>query len=398
MRDAVIVDAVRTPIGRGKPMGSLAPVHPADLLAHSLRALTDRTGIDPAQIDDVIGGCVDQVGEQAANTTRWAVLAAGFPETVPATTVDRQCGSSQQAVHFAAQGILAGAYDIVIACGVESMSRVPMGSNVLPGSDPFGPGVADRYPDGLVPQGISAELIAAKWNLSRAELDEFSAASHQRAAAAQAGGLFAGELTPVPVTSQDGTTRVVDADEGIRPATTAEVLAGLRPAFYDPALAQRFPQIGWHVTAGNSSQINDGAAALLLMSGERARALGLTPMARVHSFAVAADDPVMMLTAIIPATGKVLSKAGLSIDDIDLFEVNEAFASVVLAWQRETGASLDKVNVHGGAIAIGHPLGASGARLMTTLVHAMHARGARLALQTMCEAGGLANATILERL
>ena len=398
MRDAVIVDAVRTPVGKGKPTGSLSPVHPVDLLAHSLRALADRTAIDPALIDDVIGGCVDQVGEQAANTTRWAVLAAGFPETVPATTVDRQCGSSQQAVHFAAQGILAGAYDIVIACGVESMSRVPMGSNVLPGSDPFGPGVADRYPDGLVPQGISAELIAAKWNLSRAELDEFSAASHQRAAAAQAGGLFAGELTPITVTSQDGTTRVVDTDEGIRPATTAEVLAGLRPAFYDPALAQRFPQIGWHVTAGNSSQINDGAAALLLMSGERARALGLTPMARVHSFAVAADDPVMMLTAIIPATDKVLSKAGFSIDDIDLFEVNEAFASVVLAWQRETGASLDKVNVHGGAIAIGHPLGASGARLMTTLVHAMHARGARLALQTMCEGGGLANATILERL
>ena len=398
MRDAVIVDAVRTPVGKGKPTGSLSPVHPVDLLAHTLRALAERTAIDPALIDDVIGGCVDQVGEQAANTTRWAVLAAGFPETVPATTVDRQCGSSQQAVHFAAQGILAGAYDIVIACGVESMSRVPMGSNVLPGSDPRGPGVADRYPDGLVPQGISAELIAAKWNLSRAELDEFSAASHHRAAAAQSGGLFAGELAPITVVGQGGTTRVIDRDEGIRPATTAEVLAGLRPAFYDPALARRFPQIGWHVTAGNSSQINDGAAALLLMSGERARALGLTPMARVHSFAVAADDPVMMLTAIIPATDKVLSKAGFSIDDIDLFEVNEAFASVVLAWQRETGASLDKVNVHGGAIAIGHPLGASGARLMTTLVHAMHARGARLALQTMCEAGGLANATILERL
>jgi len=398
MRDAVIVDAVRTPIGKGKAAGGLAPVHPVELLAHSLRALADRTGIDPAQIDDVIGGCVDQVGQQAANTTRWAVLAAGFPETVPATTVDRQCGSSQQAVHFAAQGILAGAYDIAVACGVESMSRVPMGSNVLPGSDPFGPGVADRYPDGLVPQGISAELIAAKWNLSRAELDEFSAVSHDRAAAAQAAGLFAGELAPITVTGPDGTMRVVDADEGIRPATTAEVLAGLRPAFYDPALARRFPQIAWHVTAGNSSQISDGAAALLLMSGERARALGLAPIARVHSFAVAADDPVMMLTAIIPATGKVLGKAGLSIDDIDLFEVNEAFASVVLAWQRETGASLDKVNVHGGAIALGHPLGASGARLMTTLVHAMHARGARLALQTMCEAGGLANATILERL
>ena len=398
MRDAVIVDAVRTPIGKGKPTGSLAPVHPVDLLAHSLRALAERTALDPALIDDVIGGCVDQVGEQAVNTTRWAVLAAGFPETVPATTVDRQCGSSQQAVHFAAQGVISGAYDIAIACGVESMSRVPMGSNVLPGTDPFGPSVADRYPDGLVPQGISAELIAAKWHLSRAELDEFSAASHQRAAAAQAGGLFTGELTPVPVTSQDGMTRVVDADEGIRPATTVEVLAGLRPAFFNPAFARRFPQIGWHVTAGNSSQINDGAAALLLMSGERARALGLAPLARVHSFAVAADDPVMMLTAIIPATSKVLSKAGLSIADIDLFEVNEAFASVVLAWQRETGASLDKINVHGGAIAIGHPLGASGARLMTTLVHAMHARGARLGLQVMCEAGGLANATILERL
>ncbi len=397
MRDAVIVDAVRTPIGKGKPTGSLSPVHPVDLLAHTLRALTERTGLDPALIDDVVGGCVDQVGEQAVNTTRWAVLSAGFPETVPATTVDRQCGSSQQAVHFAAQGIMAGAYDIVIACGVESMSRVPMWSNVLPGTDPFGPGVSARYPDGLVPQGISAELIAAKWNLSRAELDEFSAVSHQYAAAAQAAGMFASEIAPVTVTGGDGTTRIVDRDEGIRPATTPEVLAGLRPAFYDPAFGQRFPQIGWHVTAGNSSPINDGAAALLLMSGERARALGLTPLARLHSFAVAADDPVMMLTAIIPATGKVLDRAGLSIADIDLFEVNEAFASVVLAWQRETGADLDRVNVHGGAIALGHPLGASGARLMTTLVHAMRARGARLALQTMCEAGGLANATILER-
>ena len=396
MTTAVIVDAVRT--AGGKRNGKLSGWHPADLAAETLKALVERNKLDPAQVDDVIMGCVMQAGAQALNVGRNAVLGAGFPETVPATTVDRQCGSSQQAVHFAAQGILAGAYDIAIACGVESMSRVPMGSNVLPGSDPFGPGVADRYPDGLVPQGISAELIAAKWNLSRAELDEFSAASHQRAAAAQAGGLFTGELTPVPVTSQDGMTRVVDADEGIRPATTAEVLAGLRPAFFNPAFARRFPQIGWHVTAGNSSQINDGAAALLLMSGEHARALGLTPLARVHSVAVAADDPVMMLTANIPATSKALSKAGLSIADIDLFEVNEAFASVVLAWQRETGASLDKVNVHGGAIAIGHPLGASGARLMTTLVHAMQARGARLGLQVMCEAGGLANATILERL
>ena len=398
MAEAVIVDAVRTPIGKGKPGGSLSQVHPVDLLAHTLRELVNRTGVDPAAVDDVIGGCVDQVGEQALNTTRWAVLSAGFPESVPATTVDRQCGSSQQAVHFAAQGIMAGAYDIVIACGIESMSRVPMGSNVLPGTDPFGPGVADRYPEGLVPQGISAELIAAKWNLSRAELDEFSAASHHRAAAAQASGLFDAELTPVPVTGPDGVTRVVDRDEGIRPATTPEVLAGLNPAFFHPTFARQFPQIGWQVTAGNSSPINDGAAALLLMSAEQAAALGLTPLARLHSFAVAADDPVMMLTAIIPATGKVLSRAGLSLGDIDLFEVNEAFASVVLAWQRETGADLAKVNVNGGAIALGHPLGASGARIMTTLVHAMRARGAHWGLQTMCEAGGLANATIIERL
>ncbi len=383
MREAVIVDAVRTPIGKGKPGGEHAGTHPVELLASALSALTERTQIDPAALDDVIGGCVDQVGEQAMNTTRWAVLAAGLPESVPATTVDRQCGSSQQAIHFAAQGIMAGAYDAVIACGVESMSRVPMWSNVPPGADPFGPGVAKRYPEGLVPQGISAELVAAKWDLRREELDEFAATSHQRAAAAS----FDDELT-----TAEG------RDESIRPATTPEILAGLRPAFYDEEMARRFPQIGWHITAGNSSPINDGAAALLLTSAEKARQLGLTPMARLHSFAVAADDPVMMLTAIIPATAKVLGKAGLTLDDIDLFEVNEAFASVVLAWQRETGADLAKVNVNGGAIAIGHPLGASGARLMTTLVHAMRERKARWGLQTMCEAGGLANATIIEKL
>ena len=398
MRDAVIVDAVRTPIGKGKPGGSLSSVHPVDLLAHTLRALVQRTGIDPKVIDDVIGGCVDQVGEQAFNTTRWAVLAAGFPESIPATTVDRQCGSSQQAVHFAAQGIMAGAYDIVIACGIESMSRVPMGSNVMPGSDPFGSAVAARYPDGLVPQGISAELIAAKWDLSRTELDEFAVVSHARAAAAADAGRFAAEITPVTVGNGNGATRVVERDESIRPGTTLDVLAGLRPAFHDAAFAERFPQIGWQVTAGNSSPINDGAAAVLLMSGERARALGLTPKARLHSFAVAADDPVMMLTAIMPATEKVLRSAGLSLADIDLFEVNEAFASVVLAWLRETGADPARVNVHGGAIALGHPLGASGARIMTTLVHAMEVRDAHWGLQTMCEAGGLANATILERL
>jgi acetyl-CoA acyltransferase len=397
MRDAVIIDAVRTPIGKGKPGGALSSVHPVDLFAHTLRSLVERTGVDPTMIDDVIGGCVDQVGDQALNTTRWAVLSAGLPESIPATTVDRQCGSSQQAVHFAAQGILAGAYDVVIAGGVESMSRVPMGSNVLPGSDPFGPGVANRYPDGLVPQGISAELIAAKWAIGRAEQDEFAVASHLHAAKAALRGDFTGEIVPVTVTDPDGSARVVDSDEGIRPGTTAEVLAGLKPAFYNPTYAERFPEIGWHVTAGNSSQINDGAAALLIMSAERAQQLGLQPMARLHSFAVAADDPLLMLTAIIPATDKILRTSGLTLDDIDLFEVNEAFASVVLAWQRETGVDLDKVNVNGGAIALGHPLGASGARIMTTLVHAMRQRGAHYALQTMCEAGGLANATILER-
>ena len=397
MRDAVIIDAVRTPIGKAKPGGALSSVHPVDLFAHTLRSLVQRTGVDPNIIDDVIGGCVDQVADQALNTTRWAVLSAGLPESIPATTVDRQCGSSQQAVHFAAQGVMAGAYDVVMAGGVESMSRVPMGSNVLPGSDPFGPGVANRYPDGLVPQGISAELIAAKWAIGRAEQDEFAVASHLRAAKAALRGDFTGQIVPVTVTDPDGSARVVDSDEGIRPGTTAEVLAGLKPAFYDPTYAERFPEIGWHVTAGNSSQINDGAAALLIMSAERAQQLGLQPMARLHSFAVAADDPLLMLTAIIPATDKILRTSGLTLDDIDLFEVNEAFASVVLAWQRETGVELDKVNVNGGAIALGHPLGASGARIMTTLLHAMHQRGAHYALQTMCEAGGLANATILER-
>jgi acetyl-CoA acyltransferase len=397
MRDAVIVDAVRTPVGRGKPGGALSSVHPVELLAHTLRALVERTGVDPATVDDVIGGCVDQVGEQAMNTTRYAVLAAGFPESVPATTVDRQCGSSQQAVHFAAQGVIAGAYDAVIACGIESMSRVPMWSNVPAGADPFGPSVAARYPDGLVPQGISAELIAARWDLSRAELDEFAATSHARAAAAADAGVFKNEMAPVTVSNGDGTPHLVDRDESIRPGTTVDVLAGLRPAFQDDTYAARFPEIGWQVTAGNSSPINDGASAVLIMTADRARELGLTPKARLHSFAVAGDDPLMMLTAIMPATRKVLQRAGLTLADIDLFEVNEAFASVVLAWQRETGVDLNRVNVNGGAIAIGHPLGASGARIMTTLVHAMEQRDAHFGLQTMCEAGGLANATILER-
>ncbi|WP_234544716.1 thiolase family protein [Streptomyces shenzhenensis] len=387
MRDAVIVEAVRTPVGKGKPNGSLAHVHPVELLAHTLRALVERSGVDPALIDDVIGGTVDQVGEQAMNTTRYAVLSAGFPETVPATTVDRQCGSSQQAVHFAAQGVMSGAYDIVVACGVESMSRVPMWSNVPAGKDPFGPGVAARYPEGLVPQGISAELIAAKWSLSRAEMDAFAVSSHQKAAAAWAAGLFDTQVAPL-----EGVTR----DESVRPGTTAEILAGLKPAYYDPGFAERFPQIEWNVTAGNASPVNDGASAVLITSGETAARLGLRPLARVHEVAVTGSDPLLMLTGVIPATEKVLRRAGLGIGDIDLFEVNEAFSSVVLAWRQETGADLAKVNVNGGAIALGHPLGASGTRLTTTLVHAMRDRGARFGLQTMCEAGGLANAMILE--
>ncbi|MCM2417222.1 thiolase family protein [Streptomyces sp. RKAG293] len=393
MRDAVIVEAVRTPIGKGRPTGTLAGVHPVELLAHTLRTLIDRAGVDPALVDDVVGGCVDQVAEQAMNTTRYAWLSAGFPESVPATTVDRQCGSSQQAVHFAAQGVLAGAYDLVVACGVESMSRVPMWSNVPAGADPFGPGIAARYPDGLVPQGISAELIAAKWSISRDQMDAFATTSHRRAAAAHADGRFAAELAPV--TTETG---VVDTDESVRPGTTPEVLAGLRPSFADPAFAERYPQINWSVTAGNSSPVNDGASAVLITSSETAARLGLRPKARLHSFAVTGSDPLMMLTGVIPATEKVLRRSGLGLDDIDLFEVNEAFASVVLAWLQETGADPAKVNVNGGAIALGHPLGASGTRLMTTLVNAMGQRGARFALQTMCEAGGLANATILEAL
>ncbi|MYW68605.1 acetyl-CoA C-acyltransferase [Streptomyces sp. SID8379] len=390
MRDAVIVEAVRTPVGKGKAaVGALSGTHPVSLLAHTLRTLVDRAGVDPALVDDVIGGTVDQVGEQAMNTTRYAVLSAGFPESVPATTVDRQCGSSQQAVHFAAQGVLSGAYDLAIACGVESMSRVPMWSNVPAGADPFGPGIAARYPEGLVPQGISAELIAAKWSLSRERMDAYAVESHRKAAAAWDAGLFDAEVAPL-----EGLTR----DESVRPGTSPEVLAGLKPAYYDPAFAERFPQIEWNVTAGNASPVNDGASAVLVTTSEYAARLGLRPLARLHSFAVTGSDPLLMLTGVIPATEKVLRRAGLGLGDIDLFEVNEAFAAVVLAWLRETGADPARLNVHGGAIALGHPLGASGTRLMTTLVHALRAGGGRFALQTMCEAGGLANATVLEAL
>jgi acetyl-CoA acyltransferase len=388
MTAAVIVDAVRTPLGRGKPGGAYADIHPVDLHAASLRALVARTGIDPAVIDDVISGAVGQIGEQSGNTARWGLLAAGYPDSVPGVTVDRQCGSSQQALHFAAQGVIAGAYDVAVASGVESMSRIPIGSQAQ-GKDFAGPSVAERYAPGLIPQGVAAELIAAKWGFSRTQLDEYAATSHERAALAWKDGLFDREVVNV---------NDLATDETIRPTTTPDSLAGLRLAFQDDRWSERFPEIDWKVTAGNSSPINDGSSALLVTSEDKAAALGLKARARVHSFAVAGDDPIFMLTGVIPATMKVLAKAGLSIDDIDAFEVNEAFASVVLAWQAETGASLDKVNINGGAIAIGHPLGASGARLATTLLNVLEQRDGRYGLHVMCEAGGLANATIIERI
>jgi acetyl-CoA acyltransferase len=397
MRDAVIIDAVRTPVGKGRPGGALSSVHPVDLLAHSIHALVDRNGLEPALVEDVIGGCVSQAGEQHMNITRNAVLAAGLPETVPAVTVDRQCGSSQQAVHFAAQGVQAGAYDIVIACGVESMSRVPMGAATM-GMDPAGPAVRARYSPGLIPQGISAELIARKWALDRPALDDLALQSHRRAAAAIAAGRFDREVVPITVTGPDGAAVVVDRDEGVRVNTSPEKLASLPAAFRDDGYDRRFGPLGWVVTAGNSSQISDGSAAVLIMSGQRADDLGLRPRARFHTGTVVGDDPLMMLTGVIPATEKVLQRAGLSIDEIDAFEVNEAFASVVAAWHAETGADLQTVNVNGGAMAIGHPLGASGARLLTALVNVLEQTEGRYGLQTMCEGGGLANATIIERL
>ncbi len=388
MTTAVIVDAIRTPLG--KRNGRLKEWHPVDLAAETLRALVNRTGIDPALVDDVVMGCVMQVGEQAANVARNAVLAAGFPETVPATTVDRQCGSSQQAAHFAAQGVMAGAYDIVIAAGVEVMTRVPMGASFADGKYgfPFGPRVAARYESlgGLVPQGISAELIADQWNISRDDMDRFALQSHERAARATAEGRFQAEIHPVV----DREGHMVTVDEGFR-ETSLEMLAGLKPVFIDA-------DKGGRVTAGNSSQITDGAAALLIMSEERAASLGLRPRARFVNFALAGADPRLMLTAPIPATHKVLERAGLTIDQMDLVEINEAFASVVLAWEKEHHPDMSRVNPNGGAIALGHPLGCSGARLMTTLLNELERTGGRYGLQTMCEGGGMANATIIERL
>ena len=392
MRQAVIVDAVRTPVGRGRAGGALSGVHPTDLLATVLAALVTRNGLDPGEVDDVICGCVNQVGEQSAGPGRMAWLAAGFPDHVPSITIDRKCGSSQQAVHFAAQGIMAGAYDIVIAAGVESMSRVPIGSARM-GADPFGPLVEARYEGGLVGQGVSAEIVASRWGVSRDEMDSYAAESHRRAAATAAAGGFDAEI----VTVEAGNARV-DADETIRPDTTAERLAGLKPAFEDAALGQRFPEIRWSVTAGNASQISDGAAGLLIVSKAAAARLGLRPRARFAGFDVLGDDPLLMLTAPIPATRRVLGKAGLRRDEISHFEVNEAFACVPLAWQKEIGADPARLNPCGGAVALGHPLGASGARLMTTMLHALERSGGRYGLQTMCEAGGMANATIIERL
>ncbi|UGQ50738.1 acetyl-CoA C-acyltransferase [Rhodococcus qingshengii] len=397
MTKAVIVDVVRIASGKGKPGGALSGTHPVELMAHVLRSITSRNGLDPALVDDVIGGCVGQAGEQALNITRSAVLSAGFPESVPATTIDRQCGSSQQAAHFAAQGVIAGAYDIVIAAGVESMSRVPMGTTTM-GKDASGPGVAARYPEGLVNQGISAELIAAKWKLDRDALDAFSAQSHQRAAEAAAKGRFDKEILPISVTNAAGETVSHTVDETVRASTTAEGLAGLKPSFYSEKYAQRFPEAQWSITPGNSSPLTDGASAALIMSEEMASKLGLTPRARFHSFSVAGDDPIFMLTAPIPATHKVLARAGLSIDDIDTYEVNEAFAPVPLAWAHEFGADPAKLNPWGGAIALGHALGSSGTRLLTTMVNHLEATGGRYGLQTMCEGAGMANATIIERI
>ncbi len=391
MATAVIVDAVRTP--GGKRNGSLRGWHAADLASEALRALVARNDLDPALVEDVITGCVSQVGEQAFNVGRNAVLAAGWPESVPATTVDRQCGSSQQALHFAAQGVIAGAYDVVVAAGVEVMSRVAMGSSVGQGAGfPFGPRVQARYEPvgGLRNQGLGAEMIAERWGLTREDLDAFSLESHRRATRATAEGRFEREIVPVTVRDDEGrdTDAVLTRDEGVRADSSMEALAALKPAFKEDGV----------ITAGNSSQITDGAAAVLVMSEERCEQLGLTPRARFHAFALAGVDPVTMLTGPIPATATVLERAKLTLEEIDLVEINEAFAPVVLAWQKEHHADLDRVNVNGGAIALGHPLGASGAKLMATLVHELERTSGRWGLLTMCEGGGLANATVIERL
>jgi acetyl-CoA acyltransferase len=386
MHEAVIVDAVRTPAG--KRNGMLSDWHPADLAGHVLKALEERNNLDPAVVDDVVMGCVMQVGEQSLNIGRNAVLAAGWPESVPSTTVDRQCGSSQQALHFAAQGVMAGAYDVVVAAGVEVMTRTPMGASVVKDLGfPFPKSMMDRYSEsGLPPQGIGAQMIAEEYDISRQDLDEFAAESQRRAAQATEEGRFENEIIPVPVTI-DGETVMMTRDEGIREGTTAEKLGNLKPAFNEEH----------YITAGNASQISDGAAAVLIMSREKADELGLKPRAVFRNFALAGTDPVTMLKGPIPVTEKLFAKSDVKFEDVDLFEINEAFASVVLAWQKETGADLDKVNVNGGAIALGHPLGCSGAKLMTTLVNELERTDGRYGFQAMCEGGGLANGTLIER-
>ena len=386
MREAVIVEAVRTPIARRK--GALTGVHPVDLGATVLNALVERTGIDPVVVEDVIWGCVSQVGEQSMNIARYTVLGAGWPESVPATTVDRQCGSSQQAAVFAAAGVIAGHYDVVVAGGTESMDRVPMFSSVEngPGEPGTARGILDHYADRLVPQGIGAEMIARKWGLSRERVDSIAVRSHERAAAAIARDAFKSEIVPVTMFGEDGSTTIFDTDSGVRPGTSLEGLAGLSSPFLP----------GGVIHAGNSSQISNGSSALLIMTPEKAREYGLEPIVRISHSAVVGVDPVTMLTGPIPATRKLLQRAGLSVSDIGAFEVNEAFASVIGAWEDEIGADTDKLNVNGGAIALGHPLGASGARIMTTLVHHMRENGIKYGVQAVCEGGGLANATLLE--
>ncbi len=385
-RDAVIVEAVRTPVGKRK--GSLAQVHPVELSAHVLRALASRSGLDPAAIDDVIWGCVMQAGEQALDIARTALLTAGWPETVPGVTVDRQCGSSQQSLHFAVAGVIAGHYDVAVAGGVESMSRTPMGSSLANGGHPYPEAFRARYNGQTPNQGVGAEMIAEQWGLSRTQLDEFSLRSHEKAAAAQDAGAFKDQIVGINVTDADGNKSTVLEDGGIRRGGTVESMAAIKPAFKEDGV----------IHAGNSSQISDGSAALLIMSAEKAKALGLKPLAKVHTAVLAGADPVIMLTAPIPATQKALAKSGLSVDQIGAFEVNEAFAPVPMAWLKDIGADESRLNPNGGAIALGHPLGGSGARILTTLLYHMRDNNIQYGLQTMCEGGGQANATILELL
>ena len=396
MPEAVIVDVIRTASGRGKVGGALSGIHPVSLFAEVISALVARNGLDAETVDDVIAGCVAQVGDQSLNVARTAVLAAGLPETVPGTTIDRQCGSSQQAIHFAVQGVMAGSYDVVIAGGVESMSRVPLGA-ANHGGDSQAP-IAQRYPEGLVNQGVAAEMVARRWKISRTRMDDYAARSHELAAAAIANGTFDGEILPVKVNDGAASTTTHRVDETVRSGTSVERLAALPSAFRTDELARRFPDLGWNITSGNSSPLTDGASGALIMSADRARALGLAPRARVHAMTVAGSDPLLMLTGVIAATQKVLQRSGLRLDEIDAVEVNEAFAPVPLAWCDELDADEKRLNPLGGAIALGHPLGASGTRLLATLVNHLESTEGRFGLQTMCEFGGMANATIIERL